>query len=162
MFTGHLSSCHHLSPPPSVPSPHEETLARPAFPKSLLRMRKLTRLALVLVLSFAAFGCASRPKIDPNIDWSERIGNYTWDQAMAELGRPAVVAESSEGRSADWIIKRSPNVSFGFGVGGGSYGSGIGTGVGVGTSVSPPPRGEYLHLSFDPQGKLRSWSKVKH
>jgi hypothetical protein len=122
-------------------------------------MRKRNLLALVLTLFFLAFGCASRPKIDPNINWSHRIGNYTWDHALAELGRPAVVAESSEGRSADWVVKRSPQMSFGFGVGGGSFGSGIGTGVGVGTSVSPPPRGEYLHLSFDPQGILRSWSR---
>src|SRR5687767_4956729 len=125
-------------------------------------MRILNCPVMILALCLGLLGCASRPKIDPNINWSERIGNYTYEQALAELGRPAVVAESSEGRSADWVVKRSPQMSFGFGVGGGSYGSGIGTGVGVGTSVSPPPRGEYLHLSFDPQGTLRFWSKVKH
>jgi len=117
---------------------------------------------LSAVLTLMNFGCASHPKIDPNINWNDRIGNYTFDQALAELGKPAVVAESSEGRYADWVIKRSPNMSFGFGVGGGTYGSHVGTGVGVGTSVSPPPHGEYLHLAFDPQGTLRSWSRVKH
>jgi hypothetical protein len=125
-------------------------------------MRKLNVLVVIAALSLGIFGCASRPKINPNINWSERIGNYIFDQALAELGRPAVVAESSEGRSADWVVKRSPNVSFGFGVGGGTFGSHVGTGVGVGTSVSPPPHGEYLHLAFDQQGTLRSWSKVKH
>ena len=119
-------------------------------------------LLLSAVLSLVIFGCASHPKIDPNINWNERIGNYTYDQALAELGKPAVVAETSEGRYADWVIKRSPNVSFGIGVGGGTYGSHVGTGVGVGTSVSPPPHGEYLHLAFDPQGLLRSWSRVRH
>ena len=117
---------------------------------------------LSAVLTLMNFGCASHPKIDPNINWNDRIGNYTFDQALAELGKPAVVAESSEGRYADWVIKRSPNMSFGFGVGGGSYGSHVGTGVGVGTSVSPPPHGEYLHLAFDAQGNLRAWSRVKH
>ena len=125
-------------------------------------MKKLCLGAVSVIALLLCFGCASRPKIDPNINWSERIGNYTFDQALAELGRPAVVAESAQGRSADWIVKRSPNVSFGFGVGGGSYGSHVGTGVGVGTSISPPPHGEYLHLDFDPQGTLRGWSKVKH
>src|SRR5687767_64534 len=125
-------------------------------------MRLLYFTALLLVLVGLGVGCASRPKINPNINWSERIGNYTYDQALAELGPPAAISESSEGRSADWILKRSPQMSFGFGVGGGSYGGGFGTGVGVGTSVSPPPRGEYLHLSFDPESKLKSWSKVKH
>jgi hypothetical protein len=125
-------------------------------------MRKPYLVAILGALCVAGFGCASGPKVDPNINWSQRIGNYTYDQALAELGRPAVVAESSEGRSADWILKRSPNISFGFGVGGGTYGSHVGTGVGVGTSVSPPPRGEYLHLDFDREGKLRGWSKIKH
>ena len=125
-------------------------------------MRKLRLLAVLGAFCVVTFGCASRPKIDPNINWSQRIGNYAYDQALAELGTPAVISESSEGRSADWVLKRSPNMSFGFGVGGGSYGSHVGTGVGVGTSVSPPPRGEYLHLEFDREGKLTGWSKVWH
>lgn len=140
----------------------EKALANWMFRKFVFAMRKLSLPALLFAFSIGIFGCASRPKIDPNINWSERIGNYTYEHAMAELGPPAVVGESAEGRSADWIVKRSPNVSFGFGVGGGSYGSHVGTGVGVGTTVSPPPRGEYLHLAFDAEGKLKSWSKVKH
>ena len=125
-------------------------------------MRKSPLIVIVLAVMPLLFGCASHPKIDPNINWSGRIGNYTFDQALAELGPPAVVAESNEGRFADWVLKRSPQMSFGFGVGGGSYGSHVGTGVGVGTTVSPPPHGEYLHLDFGPDGYLRAWSKVKH
>src|SRR6476619_4100614 len=117
---------------------------------------------LVLLTSLVIAGCATRPKVDPNIDWNSRIGNYTYDQAVAEIGKPDAVAETSEGRVADWILKRSPNMSFGFGVGNAVYGPHVGTGVGVGTSVSPPPHGEYLRLIFDPQGKLKSWSRVKH
>ena len=117
---------------------------------------------MVLATFGVVLGCASRPRIDPNINWSQRIGNYTWDQALAELGRPAVVGESAEGRSADWVLKRSPQMSFGFVIGGGTFGSHVGTGVGVGTSVSPPPRGEYLHLAFDREGKLSAWSKIRH
>jgi hypothetical protein len=118
----------------------------------------------VAMLLLAAFftACAHRPKVDPNINWNERIGSYTYEQAVAELGKPDVLAESSEGRTADWILKRSPNMSFGFGVGGGTFGSHVGTGVGVGTSVSPPPHGEYLHLVFDAEGRLKAWSRVKH
>ena len=125
-------------------------------------MSKSRLLALILAFTAFLFGCASRPKIDPNINWSDRIGNYTYEQALAELGQPSVIAESAEGRSADWVLRRSPQMSFGFGVGGGTSGPGIGTGVGVGTSVSPPPRGEYLHLDFDREGKLRAWSKIRH
>jgi len=122
--------------------------------------------AMVAVLGAA--GCASKPK--PNlskseiekINWSERIGSYTYEQALADLGRPAVSGESNEGRTAEWILKRSPQMSFGFGVGGGSYGSGGGVGVGAGTGFTPPPSGEYLRLKFDKADHLVEWSKVKY
>ena len=137
-------------------------------------MKTLTSL-LLLAASLALSGCASsssssgtakpaKPvKVDPKkVNWSEHIGTYTFDQAMVELGKPAVVSESSAGKSAEWVLSRSPRMSFGFGIGGGSYGSGGGVGVGVGTGISPPPRGEYLRLTFDPAGKLKEWTKVKY
>jgi hypothetical protein len=105
--------------------------------------------------------CATRPKVDPNIDWNSRVGSYTYDQAIAELGKPDAVAESNEGRVVDWVLKRSPNMSFGFGVGHSVFGPRVGTGVGVGTSVTPPPHGEYLRLVFDPQNKLKAWSRSR-
>ena len=135
----------------------------PSKTQYVIRMNVWRLLFLVLaMLASMLTACSHRPKIDPNLNWNERIGHYTFDQAIAELGKPDILAESSEGRMADWILKRSPNVSFGFGVGGGSHGSHVGTGVGVGTSISPPPHGEYLHLAFDTEGKLKSWSRVKH
>lgn len=124
---------------------------------------------LLLAASLALAGCASSAKtdkpakVDPRtINWSERVGIYTYDQALAELGRPMVTGESSEGRTAEWVLRRSPQMSFGFGVGGGSFGSHSGVGVGVGSSVSPPPHGENLRLIFDRDGKLKEWSKVKY
>jgi len=121
---------------------------------------------LLAVLCGLAAGCASSSKPDKpdpkTINWSERIGNYTFEQAVADLGKPAVTGESSEGRMAEWVMRRSPRMSFGFGVGTGSYGSHGGVGVGVGSSVSPPPSGEYLHLKFGPDGKLTEWSKIRY
>lgn len=93
-----------------------------------LQVTRLLYLAFVLVLA----GCATHPKVDSNIDWKSRIGSYTYEQAMVELGKPDVIGESSEGKAAEWITKRSPQVSFGFGVGHGVYGHHGGTGVGVG------------------------------
>jgi hypothetical protein len=72
------------------------------------------------------------------------------------------MAESSEGKIAEWVLRRSPMVSFGFGFGTGGHGHHTTTGVGVGTSVSPPPSGEYLRLRFDKDGKLVEWTKVKY
>ena len=118
--------------------------------------------SILTALLLAAGGCATHPKVDPNINWNSRIGSYTYEQALAELGRPDAVVESSAGKAADWILKRGSQMSFGLGVGHSVFGPHVGTGVGVGTSVSPPPHGQYLHLAFDPEGKLTSWQKVQH
>ena len=123
-------------------------------------MPLLSRL-LFGVLMLVATGCATRPKVDPSIDWNSRIGSYTFEQAVAEIGKPDAVSESSDGRVADWILKRSPNMSFGFGIGNAVYGPHVGTGVGVGTTVSPPPHGEYLRLVFDQNDKLKAWNRTR-
>jgi hypothetical protein len=118
---------------------------------------------LLIVLALLAWSCASGTKATvQNIDWGSRIGTYTYEEALAELGEPNVIGESAEGRIAEWVLRQSPAVSFGFGFGGGSFGHHSATGVGVGTSVSPPPSGEYLQLKFDKNGKLTEWTKVKY
>jgi len=142
------------------------------YGRRVRQMKTLSSLLLVAT-SLAMAGCASsssdspKPakavKVDPKkVNWSERIGNYTYDQAMVELGRPALVGESSAGKTVEWVLRRSPQISFGFGVGGGSYGSGGGVGVGVGSGISPPPHGENLRLIFDAEGKLKEWTKVNY
>jgi hypothetical protein len=117
------------------------------------------------LLAALLVGCATQPKAAKvnlgAIDWKSRIGVYTYDQAVAELGRPHVEGESGDGRLAEWVVRRSPRVSFGFGMGSGSYGRHTGFGVGVGTTVSPPPHGETLRLKFGPDGRLKEWTKVK-
>lgn len=113
-------------------------------------------------------GCASTPK--PNltraeaskVNWSARIGAYTFDQALADLGRPETIGESNVGKTAEWVLRRGPRVSFGFGVGGGSFRGGSGVGVGVGSTVSPPAHGENLRLVFGADGRLKAWSKVAY
>jgi hypothetical protein len=123
---------------------------------------KLAWLSLI-VLVFLALSCASGPKTNiKKIDWGSRIGMYTYEEAPAELGEPNVMGESSKGKIGEWVLRRSPMVSFGFGFGTGGYDHHTSTGIGVGTSVSPPPRGEYLHLRFDKDGKLTEWAKVRY
>ena len=126
-----------------------------------MRVMQVTR-ALLLVCLIFALGCASQPKPNFAADWNSRIGSYTYDQAVAELGRPVVSGESSQGKTAEWTLRRSSSVTFGVGVGHGYYGPHSGVGVGTGTSFSPPPSGEYLRLIFDQEGKLKEWSKVKY
>ena len=117
----------------------------------------------LLVLVMVVSGCSTgvKTKIE-GVDWTGRIGSYTYAQAVADLGEPHSLWESSQGKTAEWIVSRSPQMSFGIGVGGGSYGRSSGGGVGVGTSVTPRPRGEYLVLEFDRGDRLREWRTVKY
>jgi len=107
---------------------------------------------LIALLGFAATGCQSTPKID----WNSRIGNYTYDQAVVELGPPDRSTPLSDGKLvADWI--RHSNSSVSFGVGAGSWGGSSGGGVGVGTTQGYADK--ILRLTFGADHQLLSWSK---
>ena len=99
-------------------------------------------------------GCASTPKPD----WNQRVGNYTFDDAVHELGPPVSSVRLQDGTTvAEWFLKYAPQMSFGFGTS--SYGGG--GAVGVGSGVTTPPKGHFLRLTFGPDGKLQSWEKFK-
>ena len=98
-------------------------------------------------------GCSSAPKAD----WDARVGAFTYDQAVLELGPPDRETRLDDGsRVGEWFLKRNATVSFGIGTG---YHGGN-TGVGVGQTVSSPPSGKFLRLRFDSQGELAEWSRV--
>jgi hypothetical protein len=108
-------------------------------------------LAVVVILNP---GCASTPKPD----WNQRVGNYTFDEAVRELGPPVSSTRLQDGSTvAEWFLKYGSQVSFGLGTS--VYGGG--GGVGVGQSVTAPPKGHYLRLIFGPDGKLQSWEKFQ-
>ena len=129
-------------------------------------MKALVPLLLSVAVTVAGCSSAPKPRLSKSearaIDWSEHVGSYTYDQAIADLGHPLVVGESPAGLTAEWVLRSSPRISFGLGVGGGTYGPGTGIGAGVGSTVSPPPHGENLRLTFDQEGKLKEWTKVKY
>ncbi len=109
---------------------------------------------LLAVLALLTAGCSSTPKPD----WNQRVGSYTFDDAVRELGPPVSSIKLQDGSTvAEWFLKHASSMSFGFGTG--SYGGG--GAVGVGTSVTPPPKAYYLRLTFGPDGKLLRWEKVK-
>jgi hypothetical protein len=109
---------------------------------------------LLAMLSFMFAGCKSTPKVD----WSSRIGNYTYDQAVAEFGPPDKTAKLSDGKTvADWI-KHSHGGGMSFGVGTGFYGSHTGVGTSVGTSTGHPD--QVLRLTFGSDGKLLEYKKT--
>lgn len=98
-------------------------------------------------------GCASTPKVD----WDSRIGAYTFDDAVLELGPPDRSTLLSEGsRVAEWVTTRRTGLTFGLGTGI----SRGGLGVGVGQTVSPGAGVRVLRLVFDEEGKLKSWNRL--
>src|SRR6185369_4705648 len=107
----------------------------------------------LLLLGLALFGC----KTTANVDWDSRVGNFTYDQAVAELGVPDKTARLSDGKTiAEWI-RRNQGGGFSFGVGTGMYGSH--GGVGVSQTVATGFNDRVLRLVFDPENKLASWSR---
>ncbi|MBI2947133.1 MAG: hypothetical protein HYY23_05770 [Verrucomicrobia bacterium] len=108
-----------------------------------------------VVVGWLCVGCASTPKAD----WNSRIGNYTYDQAVLEMGPPNKSTKLTDGTTvADWFIKPSSGLSFG--VGTGFYGRH--SAVSVGQSIGTSPSGSYWRLTFAPDGKLSQWERVRH
>jgi len=106
----------------------------------------------ILLLGLWA-GCASTPKVD----WDTRVGNYTYDDAVKELGPPDRFAQTGDGTTvAEWFLKHSPSFSFGFGSGSfGPHG-----GVGMSQGVTTGGAAQYLRLRFDAESKLAGWERV--
>ena len=107
-------------------------------------MKRILMMAAIVGLFFTA--CATGPKVD----WDSRVGNYTFDEAVLELGPPDKEARLTDNtRVSEWITYRSR--SGGMWVTRSRYGW-------AQTLDSPSPD-YYLRLTFDPNGKLQSWKK---
>ena len=112
---------------------------------------------LILQLGFCVLltGCAST-----KIDWNSRIGGYTYDQAVIELGPPDKYAKLTDGTIvAEWMTRR--------GYSGGSVGMAYGYGYRYhGYHYAPyylaePPSPDYfIRLTFGPDGNLQAYKRV--
>jgi uncharacterized membrane protein YedE/YeeE len=114
--------------------------------------RALVLGAVLMLLGSIFTGCKSTPKID----WNSRIGTYTYDDAVMELGPPDKYTTLTDGKIvADWIkVTGSSSVSFGFGTS--FYG---GPAVGVGQTYGSGYNQRILRLTFGQDFKLVSWWK---
>jgi len=118
--------------------------------KSILAARRIGCLAALLAFLGFLAGCATTPQVD----WTARMGEYTYDQAVIELGPPSKQAKLADGKTvAEWVTQSQPRSSFGVGVGG--YGSS--GGMGMGTSFGGGYRERILRLTFGEDGKLENW-----
>ena len=114
---------------------------------------------LILSLGFCVLlsGCAST-----KIDWNSRIGNYTHDQAVIELGPPDKEAKLTDGTIvAEWLTRR--------GYAGGSVGFMYGYGYpyyGYPHFYTPyymaeaPSPDYFIRLTFGSDGKLQAYRRV--
>jgi hypothetical protein len=93
-------------------------------------------------------GCATH-----RVDWNARVGAYTFDQAVVELGPPDKQAKLSDGQTiAEWITRYS-NGSSGV-VGTGFYGRPGGVGI---VQTSPSYYENKLRLTFGTNNVLSAW-----
>lgn len=108
--------------------------------------------ACLIFVILLGVGCASS-----KVDWNSRVGSYTMDQAILDLGPPDKKAELTDGTQVtEWLTAK--------GYAHGSYqslgGSRYYSGPWVFHYVQPPTPDHFLRLVFSPDGELRSWRKV--
>jgi hypothetical protein len=109
----------------------------------------------LVVLSLAAIllaGCATMQ----TVDWNSRVGRYTYNQAVNELGPPDQQIPSSDGKVvAKWVIQRYSGPSYN--VGTGYFGNH--TGFAASHNFGPAYKSRFLQLTFGTDGLLTAWSK---
>jgi hypothetical protein len=116
------------------------------------------RILSLLLAVFLFGGCATY-----QVDWNSRIGVYTYDQTVVELGPPDRSAKLTDGTTvAEWLTHR------GYSRGSTEFVYGYGHPYYYFPSpfyhhyyyYDPPAPDYYLRLTFNPEGKLHSWKRV--
>jgi hypothetical protein len=115
-------------------------------------MKRIPFLGCLIALLLLS-GCASH-----KIDWSARVGIYTFDQAVTEIGPPDKQAKLTDGSVvAEWLTRRGYQSAY---VGPAYYPYGPwGYGPYYGGYVTSYSPDYFLRLTFDPEGKLTAWKK---
>jgi hypothetical protein len=105
-----------------------------------------------VTLAFLLAGCATQ-----KIDWASRVGNYTFDQAVLELGPPDKQARLEDGTIvAEWLTRRGYAYSSpAFGYAPWSY-----YGPHYPVYVDSYTPDHFLRLTFGPAGKLVASRKL--
>jgi len=106
------------------------------------------------LLALGLAGCVTTPPTD----WQARIGIYTFDQAVTELGPPDKSATLTDGTVvADWLTRRAQIVSAPepYLLPPGCY---FGPLTPMRSETWVPAR--YLRLTFGANGQLRAWKEV--
>jgi hypothetical protein len=119
-----------------------------------MKMNLAAKFSLLAVLFLAAAFFTGCQTLKP-IDWDSRVGNYTYDQAVTELGPPDRQARLSDGKVVSkWIRHRAGGTGFNSGMS--YYGN---NGFGAGQTIGTSRNDQMLQLTFGTNGKLTAWSK---
>ena len=106
---------------------------------------------LAVFMAALLTGCATH-----RINWDGRIGNYSYDQAIVDMGPPDKMARLSDGKTvAEWITRYSSPGTVMVGGGGGFYRHG---GIGW-VETSPTYFESQLRLTFTTNNVLAAWSR---
>ena len=109
--------------------------------------RRIATWTLGLLCALLAFGCAHQ------IDWAPRVGHYTYDQAINELGPPDKSATTTDGKMVcDWLMVRGSQNSYI--IGSGFYGPDY-----IGPTQIYTPPDAYLRLIFGTNAVLEGWKR---
>jgi len=104
-------------------------------------------LGFLAAFIFLVTGCNTA-----RVNWESRVGNYTYDQAVLELGPPDKSAKLTDGAIvAEWLTYRGSRGSSYFYSPSPYYFS---------PYYEPPTPDRFLRLTFDPEGRLRAWQRV--
>ncbi len=118
-----------------------------AFCISRLCLRLTACVCAVLWLA----GCATQ-----RVDWAARVGHYTYDQAVLEIGPPENQAKLADGTIvAEWLLMRGTTYIYGTPGFYGPYGPYY---AGPATAQTSPS--SFIRLTFGPNGQLAAWKKV--
>jgi len=106
----------------------------------------------VALIMLGLMGCATA-----RIDWNSRVGSYTYDQAVLDLGPPERSETLSDGtKVAEWMISRGYARGTMTSLGGYHY---YGY-PGIHYYTEQPSPDHLIRLTFSKEGLLRAWRKV--
>ena len=111
-------------------------------------------LLVTVMLSLMLTGCATS-----KINWTSRIGSYSYDLAVQDFGPPDKQAKLEDGGLvAEWVLHHGHSYAIGAM---GRYGGYPGrySGPVYPAYIETPPN-FYLRLTFGPEGKLKAWKKL--
>lgn len=115
-----------------------------------------SRLVVCVLLAIVLWsaGCASS-----RVDWGSRIGSYSYDEAVLELGPPDKQARLTDGTLvADWIMRRGGYRRVG--VGPYYYTHGYYTYAAYPSVTDYYVPDSFLRLTFNAEGNLTEWKKL--